>query len=165
MLDASVVLLHRVVEEPARRRDLVFDVGQLGLKLLEVLVGLEVRIGLREREHLPERAGQHVLRCRLLRRTLGGDRGVPRLHHRFKRAALMGGISLYRLDQVRDQVVAAPQLHIDLGPCLVDAVTAPNEAVVGDGDEEGHEHHDRHEDPHGGHERILETDLDTETDP
>ena len=27
------------------------------------------------------------------------------------------------------------------------------------------EHTDRHEDPHGGHERILETDLDTETDP
>ena len=56
LLDAGVVLLHRVVEEPPRRRDLVLDVGQFGLKLLEVLVGLEVRIGLGQREQLPQRA-------------------------------------------------------------------------------------------------------------
>jgi len=31
LLDAGVVFLHGVVEEPARGRDLVFDVGQLGL--------------------------------------------------------------------------------------------------------------------------------------
>ena len=47
LLDAGVVFLHGVVEEAARRRDLVLDVGQLALQLLEILVGLEVRIGLR----------------------------------------------------------------------------------------------------------------------
>src|SRR5262249_34760966 len=47
-LDASVVFLHGVVEEAAGRRDLVLDVGQLRLQLLEVGVGFEIRIGLRE---------------------------------------------------------------------------------------------------------------------
>ena len=70
---------HRVVEEAARRGDLVLDVGDLGLQLLEVLVGLEVRIGLGQREQLAQRAGQHVLGRRLLRRALRGDRGVARL--------------------------------------------------------------------------------------
>src|SRR5258705_9576990 len=36
LLDAGVVLADRIVEEPARRRDLVLDVGQLGLQLLEI---------------------------------------------------------------------------------------------------------------------------------
>src|SRR6266540_986793 len=42
LLDAGVVFAHRVVEEAARRRELVLDVGQLGLQLLEICVGLEV---------------------------------------------------------------------------------------------------------------------------
>ena len=46
LLDAGVVFLHRVVEEAARGGELVLDVGELGLQLLEVGVGLEVRIGL-----------------------------------------------------------------------------------------------------------------------
>ena len=61
LLDAGIVLLHRIVEEAPRGRDLVLDVGELALQLLEVLVGLEVRIGLAQREQLPQRAAQHVL--------------------------------------------------------------------------------------------------------
>src|SRR5580692_3923467 len=49
-LDAGIVFLHRIVEEPPRRRDLVLQIGELRLQLLEVLVGLEVRIGLRQCE-------------------------------------------------------------------------------------------------------------------
>src|ERR1700722_13958318 len=59
-LDAGVVLAHRIVEEAARRRDLVLDVGQLRLQLLEVRVGLEVGIALRQREQLAQRAREHV---------------------------------------------------------------------------------------------------------
>src|SRR5947209_8443491 len=47
LLDAGVVFLHRVVEEAPRGRQLVLDIGDLGLQLHEVLVGLEIRIGLR----------------------------------------------------------------------------------------------------------------------
>src|SRR5262245_51190348 len=39
LLDAGIVFLHRVVEETARRGDLVLDVGELSLQLLEVLAG------------------------------------------------------------------------------------------------------------------------------
>src|SRR5262249_10391974 len=60
LLDSRVVFLNRVVEEPTRRRKLVFDVRQFGLQLLEVLIGLEIRVGFREREQLAQRAGQYV---------------------------------------------------------------------------------------------------------
>src|SRR5471030_2948725 len=50
LLDAGVKFLHRVVVEPARGSELVLDVGNLRLQLHEVLVGLEVGIGLRQRE-------------------------------------------------------------------------------------------------------------------
>src|ERR1700730_719630 len=39
-LDAGVVFPHRVVEETPGGGDLVFDVGQFGLQLLEIRVGL-----------------------------------------------------------------------------------------------------------------------------
>src|SRR5690242_967975 len=55
LLDAGVVFLHRVVEETARGRELVLDVGQVALQLLEVLVGLQVRVALRQCEQLPQR--------------------------------------------------------------------------------------------------------------
>src|SRR5262245_21526988 len=61
LLDAGVVFLRRVVEEATRGGDLVFDVGELGLQLLEVLAGLEIGIGLARREQLPQRAGERVL--------------------------------------------------------------------------------------------------------
>ena len=39
LLNACVVLLHRVVEEAARGGELVLDVAELALQLHEVLVG------------------------------------------------------------------------------------------------------------------------------
>src|SRR4051812_12368207 len=36
LLDAGIVLLHRIVEEAAAGGDLVFEVGELALQLLEV---------------------------------------------------------------------------------------------------------------------------------
>src|SRR5262249_36758456 len=48
LLDARVVFLNRVVEEAAGRRKLVFEVRQLGLQLLEVLICLEIWIGFRK---------------------------------------------------------------------------------------------------------------------
>src|SRR6185295_5294555 len=45
--NARVVFLNRVVEETAAGGDLVFEVRQLARQLLEVGIGLQVRIGLR----------------------------------------------------------------------------------------------------------------------
>src|SRR5580658_10508912 len=52
LLDAGVVFLDRVVEEAAARGDLVLEIGQFACELLEVGIGLEIRIGLRQRDQL-----------------------------------------------------------------------------------------------------------------
>ena len=56
LLVAGVVFLGGVVEEAAAGGDLVFEIGQFARKLLEIGVGLEVRIGLRQRDQPAERA-------------------------------------------------------------------------------------------------------------
>src|SRR5690242_817070 len=88
LLDAGVVFLDRVVEEAPRRRKLVLDVGELALQLLEIFVGLQIRIGLRQREQLAQRAGQHVLGGDLLLEAWRRHRGIARLDHSLERAAL-----------------------------------------------------------------------------
>src|SRR5437870_10606992 len=90
LLDAGVVLLHGIIEEAAGRGQLVLDVGELALQLLEVLIGLEIRIGLAQRKQLPQRAGERVFSGCLRRDAArsGLDRGVARLDHGFERAAL-----------------------------------------------------------------------------
>jgi hypothetical protein len=105
-------------------------IGQLRLQLLEIGAGLEVRIGLRQREELAQRAGEHVLGRRLLRRALGGDRRVTRLDHFVERAALVRGVALYRLDQVGNEVVPLPQLHVHVGKGPIDPLPHGDEAVV-----------------------------------
>ena len=64
---------------------------------------------------------------------------------RFERRLLVGGVALDRLDQVRDQVVPALELHADLRPRVVDPVPQPDEAVV-PGDEHEHDQDDDHDD-------------------
>src|SRR5438876_6508132 len=56
LLDAGIVFLHRVVEEAPRGGELVLKIAKLGLQLLEIGVGLEVRIGLPERDEPAESA-------------------------------------------------------------------------------------------------------------
>src|SRR5437660_2310494 len=41
----------------------------------------------------------------------------------------MGGISLYRLDQVRNEIAAATQLHVDAAPGLTHHVACADQAV------------------------------------
>ena len=58
LLDGSVELADGAVEEAARGGELVLDVGKLGLQAEEVLVRLQVGVGLGHREQLAKRAGQ-----------------------------------------------------------------------------------------------------------
>jgi hypothetical protein len=61
----------------------------------------------------------------------GGHRGVARLHDGVQGAALVGGVTLHRLHQVGDEVIAALELHIDLRPGGVDLVALADQPVVG----------------------------------
>ena len=60
-LPRGVVFGDGIVEEAPRRGNLVFDVRQLALQLLEILVRLQIRIGFRQRDQPRKRAGQRAL--------------------------------------------------------------------------------------------------------
>lgn len=55
-MDLDVEIAHRAVVVAARHLQLIFNFGELVLQLQEVLVGLELRIGLGEREQPPRAA-------------------------------------------------------------------------------------------------------------
>jgi hypothetical protein len=56
----------------------------------------------------------------LLRRALCGHRGVARSHHFVQCAALVRCVAFHGLDQIRHEVVALAQLHVDIGIGLID---------------------------------------------
>ena len=155
LLDAGVVFLDGVVEEAAAGRDLVLEVGQFAGQLLEVGVGLEVRIGLRQRDQPAERAAQLVLGGGDLRRSLRRHRRVAGLDHVVERAALVAGVALHGLDQVRDQIVALLELHVDVGKGLADALAERDQPVIGGEREENENDDDAENDPAGRHGKKL----------
>ncbi len=67
--------------------------------------------------------------------------------------ALVGGVALDGLDEVRDQVVAPLELDVDLRPGVLDAVPQADEAVVGQddvqADDDGEHDQDDEDDGHG----------------
>src|SRR4249919_2946086 len=136
-----VVAHHGIVERLAGERDLVFGRGQFLGQLHHVLVGLEVRIGLRHRHQSPERTVQHALgtgefghRRRIAGARLGrgqsGHRGAAGSDHGFQRLAFMFDVTLRGFDQVGDQVEATLQLYVDLREGVAERVSRGHKAVV-----------------------------------
>ena len=121
------------------------------LQLLEVLGRPQLRVGLGDREQPAERRGEHVLGLRLLLHALRLLCRRPRLRDLVERPALVGGVALDRLHEVRDQVVAAPELDVDLRPGVLRSVPQPDEPVVDDHAGERHEHEEHDEDDQPGH--------------
>jgi hypothetical protein len=66
----------------------------------------------------------------MLRRPLRRHGRVARLDDLVQRAAFVRGVTLYRLDQVGNEVVALLELHVDVGEGLVDPLPHGNQAVV-----------------------------------
>ena len=64
------------------------------------------------------------------RRLQPCHRGVARLDDRFERLALVLHVALRRLDQIRNEVVAAGELHIDLRESVLERVARRDEPVV-----------------------------------
>ena len=78
-LDADVEVAHGAVVVAPRHLQLILDLGELGLQLEEILVGLELRIGLGHRHQLAERALQGARRRGLVADAARGDaRGALR---------------------------------------------------------------------------------------
>lgn len=142
-----VVVHHRVVERLARERDLVLGRGQLFGELHHVLVRLQVRISLGNCEQPAQRAvelrfgtGELLHGSRVARigsRALQTAHGaVTCSNDGFESFALMLDITLGGLHQVRDQVVATRELHIDLCECVLVGVAAADQPVVDRNEEE-----------------------------
>jgi hypothetical protein len=77
----------------------------------------------------------------------------------------MTGIAIDRLDQVRDQLRAPPELHINLAPGAVDLLPPPHEPVVADNRERQPHHNDRENDNSGGHEQPFHQPEGTTVQP
>src|SRR6185437_15173831 len=110
--------------------------------------GLEVRISLGHRHQATQRsaellvgAGEPLDRGRIPgvgRRGLQPFIGcVARLDHCLERLAFVLYVSLRGLHQVRNQVVAACELHVDLSEGVLEGVACRDQAVVG-GNEDNH---------------------------
>jgi hypothetical protein len=108
-------------------------------------LAFQVRIGFCYREQAAQGRGQLVLgagqllHCSWIARVgLGGgqpaDRGASRRYDGFEGFALVFHVAFGGLDQIRDQVVAPLQLHIDLRERVLVAVTGGYQPVV-DGNE------------------------------
>src|SRR5947209_8263096 len=124
-LAADVVLHDGVVVALAGERDAVLGARQLFLDRQHVLVRLELRVGLDHREEPAERARQPRLRLREPAHRLGAARGAGRalrgLHGArarrddgIERLALVRHVTLGRLHQVGNEVVAALALDVGL---------------------------------------------------
>src|SRR5579863_8289066 len=67
----------------------------------------------------------------------------------------MGGVALYGLDQVRDQVVTLLELHVDVGKGLADALAERDQAVIGAKRKQNEDDNDAENDPAGRHGKKL----------
>ena len=59
----------------------------------------------------------------------------------------MRGVALHGLDQIRDQVVALLQLHVDVGEGLADALAEGDQTVIGAEREENENDEDAENNP------------------
>ena len=150
-LPRRVVLHDRVVVGLPGEGYLVLGRGELLGELHHVLVGLQVRVLLRDDHEPAEGAREAALggdqaldRARVGRVGGGGLRGgvgdVARLGHVLEGLVLVLQVALGGLDQVRDQVVPALQLDVDLRVRVLEPVPERDERVV---DSRGRERHER----------------------
>ena len=71
------------------------------------MIGLQIRIRLRDGEERFQSAGQGI------------DGHVARLHHFFQRLFLVSGVPFHRLHEIGNQIVPPFELHVDLRPRIL----------------------------------------------
>ena len=133
-LDLGVVLLYHIVIELTGVGDFLLERLELGLQVQEVLVGLQLRIRFGHGLEVHDRAAQLVFGldalCHItgLRRLECAGAGLGHLceHLRF-----MGSVPLDGLHEIRDEVGALLELHVDLRPAVFDAIAQCDQTVVG----------------------------------
>ena len=129
-LDLVVELEYRIVITLAHGADAVFRVGEFPLELEEVGVGLEVGVVFDHDIEVAESLAQLAFGLGLVAHTLCVLREVTGLGDVFEGIALVGHVALGGFDEVGDEVVAALEDYIDLGPGFFNAIAQAHEAVI-----------------------------------
>jgi len=130
LLNRILEVLHYRIVETARRLDFVLGIGEFALEFDEIRIRFQVGITFGNREERLERAREHIFRFRVLRDGLRTHRFGARLGHLLQCARFMGSVAFYRLDKIRNEVVAPLELYINIGPCFLAAVREPDEIIV-----------------------------------
>ncbi len=102
------------------------------MQLQETAVRLQVRIGLLQREDLAEVAADTGFDVSLARRRTQLGRLAAQRGDVVQRRLLVGRVLPDRVDQFRNQVVAAPELDLDIAPARERALAIAHQAVVDD---------------------------------
>src|ERR1017187_8750624 len=129
-LDLGVQVAHHRVVITARVLDSIFQSAQRTLQRLELLRGAQLRVSLGYREQPAQGVSELSLGFALLRRGGGGHGRTAILGDVLEGPLFVRGVTLHGFHQVGDKVVAALQLHIDVGPSVVGADLQLHQTVV-----------------------------------
>ena len=151
---ARVVGRDRIIVSLAGERHLVLRGSELFHQGHHSRVRFEIGIRLRERKQPAQCPGQGALGAGeifhrggvagiLSGAGIGGGGGVSRGNDRFECPALMREIAFGGLDQIRDEIVAPLELHVDLRIRVFVSVPQCNQAVV-KADDEQHQKEPKH---------------------
>src|ERR1700730_10809750 len=108
----------------------VFDLREGVLKGSEAFDGAQLRIGLRKREEAFQGAGEHVFGLGLVGGAGGTHGAIAGVDYSFEGALFVASVALYGFDEVGDQVVAALELDVNVGPGVVALDFQAHQAVV-----------------------------------
>ena len=126
----GVEVAHHSVVIASGVLDGVFDLGEGILQRSETLDGAELRIGFGKGKEAFERAGEHVFGCGLVGGASGGHGAIAGVDNSFESAFFMAGVAFDGFDEIGNQVVAALELNINVGPGVVALDFQADQAVV-----------------------------------
>ena len=132
--DRGIEIAHDGVVVAPGILDSVFYGSELCLEIAESAGRLELRVGFDRHSKSAQRGRELALGLRACGGSgaLRGDCVRSGLGYRVESSALVGGVAFYGLDQIRDEISAAFELDVDVGPGVLGADSEGDESVVED---------------------------------
>src|SRR5438445_4488851 len=97
---------------------------------LDIRVGLELRVALLQQQQLLQALAERALVAEALGERSGAGGARAQLGHAREQRLFVGGIAAHGLDQLRHQVGAALELHVDVGEALPGEIAIADQAVI-----------------------------------
>ena len=152
LADRPVEGLDVLVVALAGDLDAVFGTGEFVLETEEAFVRLQFGIVFRDGEQAAESGGQGGVGFGFLLHGRGSGESAAGVGDVGEDFFLVGGVALHGGDQVRDQVVAALEVRVDVRPCLVHVFIQGDQRVALPDDVAAAEKHDHCQDADKEHE-------------